>query len=134
VGLKHFQHAIEERLSQWINELQDRADERQSDFRECELLIQHSLRLSNRYKRLSCLTIEAMLELEREITDEERRHRAYEEQMETIRDVQIPAIQRDTQNMRKLGSLLEHFIQKAESKRFEEELSFQNQLNMDNNS
>ncbi len=128
VNLKQYQHAVEERLTLWIDELQERSNQRQSDYRECDMLIQHSCRLMNRYKRLTCLTIEALLELDHEIDDEEKKHIAYTDQVKQIYEKQIPGIQQEMNSMRNLMALLQHFIQRAEEKKQQQELILQQQL------
>lgn len=128
VNLKQYQHAVEERLTLWIDEMQERSNQRQSDYRECDMLIQHSCRLMNRYKRLTCLTIEALLELDHEIDDEEKKHVAYTDQVKDIYENQIPGIQQEMNSMRNLMALLQHFIQRAEQKKQQQEVILQQQL------
>jgi hypothetical protein len=128
VNLKQYQHIVEERLTLWIDEMQQRSNLRQADYRECDMLIQHSCRLMNRYKRLTCLTIEALLELDHEINDEEKKHVAYSDHVKHIYNKQIPALQQDMNSMRSLMTLLQHFIQRAEQKKQQQEQILQQQL------
>jgi dynactin complex subunit len=69
--IRKFQINADEKLQEIILALDEQATLKQPEYKECEELSLYAAKLSSRWKRLTSLTMEALIELENEVTREE---------------------------------------------------------------
>lgn len=69
--LRRYQFYYEARLQEIINQLEQQMKLRQAEYKECEELSRQTGRLCCRWRRLTSLVVEALIELDTEINNEE---------------------------------------------------------------
>jgi putative methionine-R-sulfoxide reductase with GAF domain len=114
VKLKKYQLNYETRILKLIDQCESEVQVRQSNYKECEELAKNLGKLSNRWKRLTSLVMESLLELDHETQieiDEFKKLKKKQKKLDKI----IQQNEEEVQNMANLSALLSHFIHQAEN-------------------
>lgn len=110
--LKRRQIAAERQMMQLVDQLDTHAGMKQPDYKECEELSRQSGRLCSRWKRLTSLSVEALVELDSEITLEQTEQSLLDQGR---REYEAMA-QKDEEEIKQLHNLvlmLQHFVSRA---------------------
>lgn len=112
VRLKRYQLQYEERILRLISECEKEATLRQSNYKESEELARMLGKLSNRWKRLTSLVVESLIELDSETSAELDELSSLKKKQQKL-DKIILQNEEELKNMTSLSTLISHFIQKA---------------------
>lgn len=112
--LKRYQLNYEMRILKLIDQCEKESQLKLSNFKECEELAKNLGRLSNRWKRLTSLVIESLLELDHEAAAEKEELTQFEAKQKKLNKL-IQKNEEELNNMSNLSALLSHFIHKAEN-------------------
>jgi hypothetical protein len=118
VNLRKYQLHYEERMMKIIKKLDDQTQLKQADYKECEELARSVGRMNIRWKRLTSLIIESLVELDNATQYEDYRNSLLQQQIQYIQDQEARQAKDDLEeikNMENLSALLKHFIARAES-------------------
>lgn len=111
--LRKSQIASDERIQDVIVRLDEAAKLRNSDYKECEGLSKHAGKMSNRWRRLTALTVEGLVELDREILHEETECAHLKHSIEESSS-QMQDLEQEVKSMENLVGLMRYFISRGE--------------------
>lgn len=118
VNLRKYQLHYEERMMKVIKKLDDQTQLKQADYKECEELARSVGRMNIRWKRLTSLIIESLVELDNATQYEDYRNSLLQQQIQYIQDQEARQAKDDAEeikNMENLSALLKHFIARTEN-------------------
>jgi hypothetical protein len=110
--LRNFQAGCEDRIRKIIEALDEEARQRSANFRECEELAKEAGKMCNRWRRMTALTVEGLIELDREIVYEEVK----EAEVRAVIEAETGSIyqlENEVQQMENLCNILTHFISRG---------------------
>jgi hypothetical protein len=109
IKLKKYQLQYETRILRLITECELQSQQKQSNYKESEELGKHLGKLINRWKRLTSIIVECVLELNHESAIEEEEYSKISEKQRKL-DQLISSNEEEIVKMNSLSSLLQHFI------------------------
>jgi hypothetical protein len=112
-NLKKYQVFYENKIQKLISQCDQAYALRQVNYKDCEELSKRLGKMISRWKRLTALIIEALLELANEIQLEEKEYNFHAKKHQKLSTI-VQKDEEELNNMDNLIALLSHFIHKAE--------------------
>lgn len=131
--LKQFQIFCDERLDIIRQKLDNEYQLKLPDYKECLELIKQTERVANRWKRMTSLTVESMIELDNELSKENFLISQMKTEIQD-NDIEIHNLKEEINNMENLYNLLKHFTSKAEERKQQQLISTPTSFSNQNNS
>lgn len=107
--LRKFQNYCEEQIQAIMTRLDEESKQRLSDYKEAEELTRRAAQLNNRWKRLTSLTVEGLVELDREILHEETES-AHMKHSLAEDAPQLQELEDEIKSMENLANFLQYFL------------------------
>lgn len=114
--LRRIQSQYETKIFGVIDQLDSYAIARGPEYKECEQIAKHAAKMCSRWKRLTSLTVEALVELDHEITTEQTEQSLLEESRQEY-EAQLVKEEEECSKLQNLVGLIQHFVTKAENQR-----------------
>lgn len=110
--LKRRQIAAERQMMRLVEQLDTHAGMKQPDYKECEELSRQSGRLCSRWKRLTSLSVEALVELDNEITMEQTEQSLLDQGRKEY-EAMAQNDEEEIKQLQNLVSMMQHFVSRA---------------------
>lgn len=124
INLRKYQQQYEDRMMKMIKSVDEQSQLKQADYKECEELSREIGRMNIRWKRLTSLIIESIVELETALQFEQYKNSLVVQQVAYSQD-QLAKSEKDEEeeikNMDNLIALMKHFIGRAEQQQQQQE-------------
>jgi hypothetical protein len=115
VELRKIQSIYETKIFKIVDHLDAHASGRSSDYKECENISRHAAKICARWKRLTSLTVEALVELDHEIMKEEQEKYQLDAQMTELSQSTSHSSQpNDIEKLQQVLRLVQHFVERTE--------------------
>ncbi len=138
VDLRKIQASYETKIFNLVDQLDQYSLNRGSDYKECESMARQAAKMCARWKRLTSLTVEALVELDHEIVNEEQEKYKLDTQIAQLQSPPNHANPSTTNNSNNISSsnanleeihklqqvlgLVQHFVARTEQHSLQQQL------------